>query len=156
MTDPELTRRRLLVAAGLAPLALAACGKGPDESTATVPAPESLKAADGAVAPAPAPAAGASGTLLGLGELPAGAGKVVTHEGRKIIVVRQGEDVTAFDAKCPHKGCAVVWKAKDAQFLCPCHKSIFDAGGQPVSGPAKRGLAPIRVQVDNGSVVLAG
>jgi Rieske Fe-S protein len=60
--------------------------------------------------------------------------------------------VTALSATCPHLGCAIDFNTSADEFRCPCHKSAFDKGGEKRSGPAKRGLDPLPVQVTDGRV----
>lgn len=56
----------------------------------------------------------------------------------------------AFSGKCPHLGCGYKWrthKTLGQVFLCPCHLSIYDAGGKVLDGPAPRGLDPLPIKV---------
>jgi Rieske Fe-S protein len=62
----------------------------------------------------------------------------------------------AYSGKCPHLGCGYKWrthKVLGQVFLCPCHLSIYDAGGKVLDGPAPRPLdvLPMRVAA-NGSI----
>jgi Rieske Fe-S protein len=63
-----------------------------------------------------------------------------------VYVRRQppGEDgadrFAVFAVYCPHRGCDVAWDPESAQFKCPCHGGVFDAEGNRVSGPPRRGL----------------
>ena len=46
------------------------------------------------------------------------------------------------DTTCPHRGCQVGYRNETASpFLCPCHRSSFDAAGRVVGGPARSNLA---------------
>jgi menaquinol-cytochrome c reductase iron-sulfur subunit len=58
--------------------------------------------------------------------------------------------VQALSAVCPHLGCAVAWDGKS--FLCPCHDSRFTADGDAIAGtgPAKRGLDPLPIEIKDG------
>jgi Rieske Fe-S protein len=67
-----------------------------------------------------------------------------------VFLVRRGDTVRAFDATCPHTGCAVDWDG--ARFRCPCHQSEFTDDGQRTAGPAPRGLDPQTVEVADGRV----
>ena len=60
------------------------------------------------------------------------------------------DQVQALSAICPHLGCAVGWDGKN--FLCPCHNSRFTADGDAIagSGPAKRGLDPLPIEIKDG------
>lgn len=58
--------------------------------------------------------------------------------------------VTALSGVCPHLGCSIDFDGK--QFLCPCHKSVFAATGERLTGPSKRGMDPLPVAVEGGRV----
>jgi menaquinol-cytochrome c reductase iron-sulfur subunit len=64
--------------------------------------------------------------------------------------------IEALSATCPHLGCAVGWDPQAASFLCPCHNSRWTANGEVVanSGPAKRGLDPLPIEVKDGRLRL--
>lgn len=62
----------------------------------------------------------------------------------------------AFSGKCPHLGCAYKWrrhKLLGDVFLCPCHLSIYDAGGQVLDGPAPRPLDPVPIRITAGGTL---
>ena len=56
-----------------------------------------------------------------------------------VFIIRHGRELTALSAVCPHRGCKVLAQP-DGTFLCPCHKSRFDAAGHVTKGPAKSDL----------------
>jgi menaquinol-cytochrome c reductase iron-sulfur subunit len=62
----------------------------------------------------------------------------------------------ALSAVCPHLGCAVGWDQAAGNFLCPCHNSRWTADGALVAatGPAKRGLDPLPIDVVDGRLRL--
>lgn len=61
--------------------------------------------------------------------------------------------ITAFSSVCPHLGCSVSFIEKSSDFRCPCHNSAFDKNGaKKDDGPAKRGLDPLQVTVEEGRV----
>jgi Rieske Fe-S protein len=65
--------------------------------------------------------------------------------------------ITAFTAACPHLGCAVDYRAAQNEFACPCHLAAFAADGSRLSGPSKRGLDPLAVELraeDGGGTVI--
>jgi nitrite reductase/ring-hydroxylating ferredoxin subunit len=68
--------------------------------------------------------------------------------GREALVVRNGAtSVVAFDRRCPHRGCAVVWSVALWRFECPCHRASFDArSGAVLEGPPGAGLEPLHLQ----------
>ena len=61
-----------------------------------------------------------------------------------------GGKLIALSAQCPHLGCAIGFDGE--RFRCPCHKSSFKSTGERESGPAKRGLDPLPVEVVDGRV----
>lgn len=64
--------------------------------------------------------------------------------------------VEALSAICPHLGCTVGIDAPTSRFLCPCHDSRWDQDGGLVTatGPAKRNLDPLPVEVKDGRLRL--
>ncbi|MEO6741389.1 MAG: Rieske 2Fe-2S domain-containing protein [Chthoniobacteraceae bacterium] len=72
-----------------------------------------------------------------------------------IFLRRVGEaEVVAFNASCPHLGCAVEFRNERDAFYCPCHDSEFVKSGE-VRGksPSRRGLDTLRVEVRDGAEV---
>ncbi len=55
--------------------------------------------------------------------------------------------VTALSSICPHLGCAVNFNAAEKEFVCPCHEASFAMDGARVSGPSKRGLDELAVEL---------
>jgi Rieske Fe-S protein len=53
--------------------------------------------------------------------------------------------LTAFSPVCPHAGCTV--EAHEDGFVCPCHDATFAPDGARKSGPAPRGLDPLKLEV---------
>jgi len=53
------------------------------------------------------------------------------------VVVSQPEPgkFVVLDTECTHVGCGVIWQPEEQRFFCPCHAGVFDAAGNPVSGP---------------------
>jgi Rieske Fe-S protein len=74
---------------------------------------------------------------------------VVDAGGAEALVVRLDESTTvAYDRRCPHLGCPVLWAAERHRFECPCHHAAFDARtGRVLFGPPRRGLRPVRLTV---------
>ena len=70
-----------------------------------------------------------------------------------LVVLRSSpSQVIAFDARCPHLGCAVTGVQK--LFLCPCHGSLFDIDGKVTLGPATSALTPLQATFDGSTVVV--
>ena len=86
---------------------------------------------------------------LGERALPVGeAYALADATGTEALVVRvDAATVVAFDRRCPHLGCPVVWAAARGRFECPCHHAAFDARtGAVLFGPPDRGLTPVTVR----------
>jgi len=68
----------------------------------------------------------------------------------EVLAVRLDADtVVAYDRRCPHLGCPVVWAAARGRFECPCHRAAFDARtGEVLFGPPRRGLRAVAVEVE--------
>jgi len=67
----------------------------------------------------------------------------------EVLLVRvDAQTVVAFDRRCPHLGCPVLWSADRARFECPCHAASFDARtGAVLAGPPRRGLSPVSIHM---------
>ena len=91
-----------------------------------------------------------------LADIPDGGGLVVDNPaGGKALLVRDGQQVLAYNASCTHMG-SIVGVPKDGVSTCPNHGSKFDveADGKVVNGPATKPLRKLSVRVDSGKVVL--
>jgi Rieske Fe-S protein len=135
--EPCFSRRALLAAGGAALGAVtpAACSGGPDVPQLT--------------------AVGPGGVVARLAEVPPDGAYQLVLDGRRTLITQPAAGtVAAFDAECPHQGCAV--KPLEGGGLgCPCHGSRFDpATGAVLQGPATSPLAPIGVAVRGDDVVL--
>jgi thiosulfate dehydrogenase [quinone] large subunit len=63
-----------------------------------------------------------------------------------IVIQATAGKFVAFDAVCPHAGCAVAYDQSAALIICPCHGSQFNAATGAVEvGPAATGLNPITI-----------
>ena len=69
--------------------------------------------------------------------------------GNPCILVRSGErEVVAFSQLCTHLSCPVIPDVAEKRLHCPCHNGNFDLmSGQPVSGPPRRPLPRIAVEI---------
>jgi len=72
-----------------------------------------------------------------------------------VLVHLDSGDFVAYSAVCTHQGCTVAYRG--GQLACPCHGSIFDPanGAAVVSGPARRPLPEVPVEVSGGEVLRA-
>ncbi|HZH42934.1 MAG TPA: FAD-dependent oxidoreductase [Lysobacter sp.] len=75
-----------------------------------------------------------------------GDGAVIRDGVHRVAVHRDAHGrLHAFNARCPHVGCAVRWNARESTWDCPCHGSRFAAdSGAVLNGPAPHGLEPLR------------
>ncbi len=78
--------------------------------------------------------------------------------GKHVWTNKKNVPYVAFSGKCPHLGCGYKWrkhKVLGQVFLCPCHLSIYDAGGKVLDGPAPRPLDTLPIQVTaNGEITV--
>ena len=128
LAERRLDRRRFLRAAG-ATAALTLAGEWAGWRLGASPtAGEAVQIPDPAIlAPGEARA------------LPSAAGEV-------LVVRLDADTVVAYERRCPHLGCPVLWSAEHGRFECPCHHAAFDARtGRVLFGPPRRGLAAVPV-----------
>lgn len=92
-----------------------------------------------------------------LADIPDGGGLVVDNPaGGKALLVRNGQEVKAYNAACTHMG-SIVDVPEDGVSTCPNHGSKFNIaeGGEVTKGPATKPLETLEVQVKGDQVVLA-
>jgi Rieske Fe-S protein len=65
-------------------------------------------------------------------------------------LVRGGERVTAFSARCTHLGCKI--RFKEGEFQCPCHGGAFDLRGRPIRDPVTEPLRILETRVVDGRI----
>lgn len=99
---------------------------------------------------------GNGGGATPLADIPDGGGLIVDNPtGGKALLVRNGQEVIAYDASCTHMG-SIIGVPKDGVSTCPNHGSKFQLDdGSVVNGPATKPLEKLEVQVDGDQVVLA-
>jgi menaquinol-cytochrome c reductase iron-sulfur subunit len=98
-----------------------------------------------------------------LADLPVGEWRLVTLDvvrrdgwetarARRAVWVRRSAEgaVTVLSPICPHLGCPINRPADGGEFVCPCHKGTFGAGGQLLSGPPPRGMDALDWEVRAG------
>lgn len=71
---------------------------------------------------------------------------------------RTSDGILIYSAICTHKGCTIKsWMKKQQHLRCHCHLSVFDpnALGRVVSGPAKRQLPAVPIEIDAEGYVVA-
>jgi Rieske Fe-S protein len=74
------------------------------------------------------------------------------------VLVRPSENAMfAYNQKCTHLSCAVRPRVREGVIHCPCHEGYFDlATGRPLSGPPRRPLALVHIEVRRNQVFATG
>ena len=86
----------------------------------------------------------APGELSSLDELETGRGAIVRRGLQKVAAYRDEKgELHVHSAACTHLGCHLHWNSFETCWDCPCHGSMFDVRGQPISAPAIAALAKI-------------
>jgi Rieske Fe-S protein len=89
-------------------------------------------------------------TIARVGELPVGGVKTFSYPGPDdpcLLIRRSADEYVAFEQKCTHLSCAVVYSAARDRLECPCHEGYFSAEtGAVLQGPPPRPLARIRLE----------
>jgi succinate dehydrogenase/fumarate reductase iron-sulfur protein len=79
---------------------------------------------------------------------------IAFQEGERNAFIRKTPDgeVVALSQRCSHQGCVLNWNAAQNEFLCPCHRGVFDRTGTPLSGPPRRPLERFETKVESVAV----
>jgi cytochrome b6-f complex iron-sulfur subunit len=72
--------------------------------------------------------------------------------GRFYLARQQDGGFIALSLRCTHLGCSITWEENKKRFICPCHSSAFDIGGEVLNPPAARALDYYPVLIENGIV----
>jgi Rieske Fe-S protein len=65
-----------------------------------------------------------------------------------LLVRLTTSEFVAFGQKCTHLSCAVIPRATEGSFYCPCHEGRFDLRtGAPTAGPPRRPLTRIVLEL---------
>jgi len=107
---------------------------------------------------APEPAGAAPRLLLpGAGAMPERSARVFQYQGRACLLVRLGaERFAAFEQKCTHLGCPVLYRPERQVLECPCHAGVFDAAtGNVLAGPPPRPLPTVALETTKGGELWA-
>ncbi|NUT48970.1 MAG: Rieske (2Fe-2S) protein [Saccharothrix sp.] len=146
-----LSRRSVLcgVLVALAvPGGLAACSSGSTPTTGTTGG--TAPTGGGSTPTGPA-------IIAALADVPDGGGHIAGNPSTSgpLVLVRTGDTVKAYDARCPHQGTAVA-PPENGVITCPNHGSQFNAAdGAVTKGPATTGLTEVPVKVEAGQIYLA-
>jgi nitrite reductase/ring-hydroxylating ferredoxin subunit len=94
------------------------------------------------------------------GEIPVGAVKPFDYPTANdpCLLIRRGPDeYVAFEQKCTHLSCAVVYSRERDRLECPCHQGYFSAtSGAVLQGPPPRPLPRIRLLRQGDDLVAVG
>jgi nitrite reductase/ring-hydroxylating ferredoxin subunit len=89
-------------------------------------------------------------TIARADEIPVGGVKMFAYPGPDdpcLLIRRSPDRYVAFQQKCTHLSCAVVYSAAKDRIECPCHQGSFSAEtGAVLQGPPPRPLARIRLE----------
>lgn len=69
-----------------------------------------------------------------------------------IVVLDNHKNVHAFNRKCSHLGCLVVYQNEDRQFFCNCHKGTYDLTGKVIFGPPPHPLSKLLVEISDDTI----
>jgi cytochrome b6-f complex iron-sulfur subunit len=72
----------------------------------------------------------------------------------RLWVVNTGGELFALSQKCPHLGCRVPFCESSGRFECPCHGSVFDIGGEWITGPSPRGMDRHPLTIEQGNLIV--
>jgi cytochrome b6-f complex iron-sulfur subunit len=102
------------------------------------------------------PGGSSSAGLAKLSDVPDGGGLVVDNpDGAKLLIVRNGEEVKAYNAACTHMG-TIVAAPVDGVSTCPSHGSQFaTSDGSVKRGPATQPLSTVPVKIEGDQIVHA-
>lgn len=95
--------------------------------------------------------------ILGrLEDIAPGTMREVEAAGQNILLVRQGDKITAIGARCPHAGGILAEGIlTDGEVICPWHKAAFCVRtGKRLDPPAVDDLPSYRVEIENGDILL--
>lgn len=73
-------------------------------------------------------------------------------EGQFYLARLKDGSFLALSHTCTHLGCSLPWDADSHKFICPCHGSTFDIGGEVLTPPAIRGLNSYALRIENGII----
>jgi nitrite reductase/ring-hydroxylating ferredoxin subunit len=99
--------------------------------------------------------------IIRLDEVPVGGSLVFQYpqeqNNARILVRLSEESFVAYDQQCTHLLCPVIAEPEAGRLHCPCHDGNFDlATGQPVSGPPRRPLPRITLEVRGDTIYATG
>ena len=86
--------------------------------------------------------------LAGAGGMPVRSARLFEYQGQACLLLRLAPDrFVAFEQKCTHLGCPVLYRPERRTLECPCHEGLFDAEtGQVLAGPPPRPLPVVTLE----------
>jgi Rieske Fe-S protein len=74
-----------------------------------------------------------------------------------ILVHMPGGQFVAYEQRCTHLLCPVLYEQERNRLFCPCHEGVFDvATGERRAGPPPRPLNKIRLEVRGSDIYAVG
>ena len=141
-------------APGAGALVLAACGQDEDNEAAADGSESDPEAVPGLMRSARQSSAEGQAAGFPASEVPEG-GAAFDEDSNTIYSQPAQGEFRAFDATCPHQGCAVSDFA-EGRLVCPCHGSEFDPdSGEVLGGPATSGLTVKEVTMSGDDLVVS-
>lgn len=83
-----------------------------------------------------------------------GSRRVVSVDGRSVLLHRSANAVTALDLTCTHAGCPLAFDATAQRIRCACHGGAFALTGEPVAGPPRVPLGRLECRIEAGRLYL--
>jgi Rieske Fe-S protein len=98
--------------------------------------------------------------IAGLNELPEGGSREFQYPDASypaLLIHLPGRQFVAYEQKCTHLLCPVIYQHDEQRIFCPCHEGVFDpATGVNRAGPPPRPLNKIKVEVRADGVYAVG
>lgn len=66
----------------------------------------------------------------------------------EVILVRDKNEVYAFNLSCPHQNTALRWNETSMRFQCPKHHSQYEPDGEFITGRATRNMDRLAIRRD--------
>jgi Rieske Fe-S protein len=72
----------------------------------------------------------------------------------EVIIVRDKNEVYAFNLSCPHQNTALRWNESAMRFQCPKHHSQYQPDGEFITGRATRNMDRLGIRRDAGNNIV--
>jgi Rieske Fe-S protein len=74
-----------------------------------------------------------------------------------VLIHLPGNQYVAYESRCTHLLCPVLYQHDKERIYCPCHEGVFDPdSGKNLAGPPPRPLNGIKVEVRDNAVWAVG